>query len=59
MTAPTQFRGQNHAGEYLVTVFPATATTAATAEVAFRADQWDTFDAPIKLMAVPAHQVQS
>jgi hypothetical protein len=39
MTA--QFRGRNHAGEWLVTVFPAEGTKPASAEAAFRPNEWD------------------
>jgi hypothetical protein len=46
-----QFRGRNDHGEWLVTVFPAEGSEPACAEVAWRADEWDTFDAPVKLKA--------
>lgn len=52
MADQVQFRGHNDHGEWLVTVFPADGHLAARAEVAWRADQWETFDAPVKLMVV-------
>ena len=57
MTAPATYRGRNEHGEYLVTVFPAEGNKPASAEVAFRADQWETFDAPVLLSAVPVGSV--
>lgn len=54
MTAPSQYRGQTPTGaEFLVTVFPAEGNKPASAEVAWRADQWDTFDRPVQCAAVP------
>jgi len=57
MTA--QFRGRTEAGEFLVTVFPAEGTKPACAEVAFRHDEWETFDAPVQCAAVPVAAVVS
>ena len=48
-----QFRGHTEAGEFLVTVFPAEGNKPACAEVAFRRDEWETFDAPVQCAAVP------
>lgn len=52
MSTPTQFAGKNDHGEFLVTVFPADGHLAASAEVAWRPSEWDTFDRPVKLAQV-------
>jgi hypothetical protein len=51
---PVQFRGTDERhGEWLVTIFPATSTAPASAEVSFRPDEWQTWGAPVQLAAVP------
>lgn len=50
---PVQYKGRDVNGEYLVTVFPADGNKPASAEVAFRPDQWQTWGAPVQLAAVP------
>jgi hypothetical protein len=57
MTA--QFRGHTDAGEFLVTVWPAEGTKPACAEVAWRRDEWETFDAPVQCAAVPVTAVSA
>jgi hypothetical protein len=54
MTA--QFRGRNERGEWLVTVFPAEAGKPASAEAAFRPNEWDTWSPPVQLEAVPVRE---
>jgi hypothetical protein len=51
MTAQ-QFTGRTSAGEWLVTVFPAEGNKPASAEAAFRPDEWATWGAPVLLTAV-------
>lgn len=48
-----QFRGRNEHGEWLVTIYPAERGRPATAEAAFRPDEWDTWGVPVQLTAVP------
>jgi len=54
-----QFHGRNHQGEWLVTVFPAEAGKPASAEAAFRPNEWDTWSAPVQLEAVPVREVSA
>lgn len=57
MTPPATYTGRNEHGEYLVTVFPAEGNKPASAEVAFRPDQWQTWGVPVRLSAVPVGSV--
>lgn len=50
----TQYIGRNEHGEWLVTFYPADGNKPASAEAAFRPDEWATWGAPVQLTAVPA-----
>ena len=54
MPDPQQFTGRDVNGEWLVTIFPAEENKPASAEAAFRPDEWQTWGAPVLLTAVPA-----
>jgi hypothetical protein len=53
LPTPTQYRGRDAHGEFLVTIFPADGNKPASAEITWRANEWDTFDPPVQLTAVP------